>query len=229
MIEELRRSAAHVFVDDLADVRLSEDDHHHLASVLRLRRGETVTCSDGRGKWLIARWNDGIEVEGDVRSAAPVVRPLTVAVAPMKGDKVELVVEKVVEIGIDQVVILAPTDHTVARWTKEKALQQMARHRRIARSAAMQSRRVFLPAVVGPVTLDELLTDTAAFGVVGWAEPGGTAQVGEVDTLLIGPEGGWSTAEMARATATVDLGATVLRAETAAIVGAALMVAHRGR
>lgn len=229
MIEELRRSAAHVFVDDLDDPRLDDDDHHHLASVLRLRRGEAVTCSDGRGSWRTARWSDGIEVAGEVHSAAPVTRALTVAVAPMKGDKVDLVVEKVVEIGIDQVVILAPTDHTSARWSKDKAQQQMARHRRIARSAAMQSRRVFLPAVVGPVRLDELLTDTAAFGTVGWAEPGGACAVGEVDTLLVGPEGGWSAAEMARATTTVDLGATVLRAETAAIVGAALMVAHRGR
>lgn len=229
MNEQLRRSAAHVFVDDLDDVHLDDEDRHHLSSVLRLRRGEVVTCSDGRGRWLPARWNDGIEVTGAVNSVAPVARALSVAIAPMKGDKAELVVEKVVEIGIDQVVILAPTDHTVARWSPDRALQQMARYRRIARSASMQSRRVFLPAVVGPVPLGDLLTDTPAFGTVGWAEPGGRADVADVDTLLVGPEGGWSAAELARAATTVDLGATVLRAETAAIVGAALMVAHRGR
>ena len=89
----------------------------------------------------------------------------------------------------------------------------------------MQSRRVWLPVVTGPAGLDEVLArDGAAL-----AEPGGDGSLDGVTTLVIGPEGGFSAAETARARRAVGLGGTVLRAGTAAVAGAVLMVAHRGR
>jgi 16S rRNA (uracil1498-N3)-methyltransferase len=97
----------------------------------------------------------------------------------------------------------------------------MDRYTRIVRAAAMQSRRVFLPTVSGPVSLANVTGQGVAF-----AEPGGSATPESVTTMVIGPEGGFSPAEVALAPTLVDLGPSILRAETAAIVGAARMVAH---
>lgn len=229
MIEDLRRSSAHVFVDDLASPVLNDDDFHHLGRVMRLRRGENVTCSDGRGSWRLAQWDDGLHFVGEINMVPAPSATLSVAVAPVKGDRTEFVVEKLVEIGIDRIVILSPTDHSVVRWSSDKTTQVLERFRRIARAAAMQSRRVFLPEVVGPIDLDDLLGGDEARGQVAMAEPGGSADISTIQTLLIGPEGGFSAEEVAKSPQLVGLGASILRAETAAIVGASLMVAHQRR
>jgi 16S rRNA (uracil1498-N3)-methyltransferase len=228
VIEDLRRSSAHVFVEDLLVPVLSEDDFHHLDRVMRLRRGELVTCSNGRGGWINSTWDDGLHRVGEVYECAPRVRVLSVAIAPVKGDRTEWVIEKLVELGIDRIVVLSPTDHSVVKWSQEKTTQVLERYRRIAKSAAMQSRQLFLPEISGPTGLEEIAHNNGG-GVVGFAEPGGSSPIGEVSVLVVGPEGGFSAAEIERAPATVDLGGSILRAETAAIVGATLMVAHHGR
>lgn len=222
MIEALRTSSAHVIVADVAHPELSPDDRHHLERVLRLRDGESVTCTDGRGSWITATWDGGgLRSFGEVRTESAPERRLSVAVVPLKSDRTELVVEKLVEIGIDRIVVLSPTERSVVRWGADKAETVMDRYRRIVRSALMQSRRVHLPEVVGPVPLSSLAAHGTAF-----AEPGGEASMSDVTTLVIGPEGGFSASELAAAPASVDLGPAILRAETAAIVGAARLVAH---
>lgn len=228
MIEDLRRSSAHVFVEDLSAPVLSEEDFHHLDRVMRLRRGETVTCSDGAGRWVSATWDVGVQPKGEIHVSPPRQRSLTVAIAPVKGDRTEWVIEKLVELGIDRILVLAPTDHSVVKWSQEKAIQVLDRYRRIGRAAAMQSRQLFLPNIDGPVALD-VLAHGPDGEVIAYGEPGGSCSIDEVTTLVIGPEGGFSAAEVGRAPATVDLGGSILRAETAAIVGAALMVAHHRR
>lgn len=222
MIDVLRNSSAHVFVESVQAPVLHDDDAHHLSRVLRLRDGESVTCSDGNGSWVACTWNAGaIEVSGEVVVAAAPSTPLTVAIAPVKGDRTDLVIEKVVEIGIDHIIILSPVERSVVRWAANKVPQVMDRYARIVRAAAMQSRRIFLPTVSGPVSLANVTGQGVAF-----AEPGGSASADAVTTLVIGPEGGFSPAEVAIAPALADLGPSILRAETAAIVGAARMVAH---
>ena len=222
MIDILRNSSAHVFVESVLAPVLLDDDVHHLSRVLRLRDGESVTCSDGNGSWVACTWNSGdIEVSGNVVVVDAQLPELTVAIAPVKGDRTDLVIEKVVEIGIDHIIILSPVERSVVRWASNKVPQVMDRYSRIARAAAMQSRRVFLPTVSGPVSLANVTGRGVAF-----AEPGGTATAEAVTTLVIGPEGGFSPAEISLAPALADLGPSILRAETAAIVGAARMVAH---
>lgn len=222
MMNTLRHSSAHVFVEDVASPFLSQEDAHHLSKVMRLRNGESVTCSDGVNSWRECTWVDGsLSIAGDVVEVTPSSPALTVAIAPVKGDKTDLVIEKLVEIGVDHVVVLAPVDHSVVRWPADKATQVMARYGRIARAAAMQSRRVSLPILTGPVSLGSVVGPS-----VGFAEPGGTGLWSDITTLVIGPEGGFSSAELTMAPCAVSLGTGILRAETAAIVGAALMVAH---
>jgi len=146
---------------------------------------------------------------GDIISEASPTPLLRVVVAPVKGDRTDLVVEKLVEIGVDNISILAPVERSVVRWAQDKTSHVMDRYQRIARAAAMQSRRVFLPDVVGPVSLGDVGTSGVAF-----AEPDGSAGWDNVTTVVIGPEGGFSEAELSLAPATIDLGPTILRAET---------------
>ncbi len=222
MIDALRHSAAHVFVDNIASPALSVQDQHHLEKVLRLRSGQKVTCSDGVSLWRECVWNGShLDVIGGLNSVSPCGVLLSVAIAPLKGDRTDLVVEKLVEIGIDRIVLLEPMDHSVVRWSSDKVGHVMERYQRIARAASMQSRRISLPAIEGPINIADLATDQLAF-----AEPGSSGSWDHVRTLVIGPEGGFSVAEIAKAPATVSLGSGILRAETAAIVGATLMIAH---
>jgi len=225
MMDELRRSSAHVFVEDISHPVLTDGDVHHLSRVLRLKNGEVVSCSDGRGAWRVTHWKDGaVESVSEVVTEPERSISLTVAIAPVKGDKTDLTIEKLVEIGIDRIAILQPLERSVVRWASDKTSQVMDRYRRIALAAAMQSRRVYLPEIVGPISLGALGADAVAM-----AEPGGQASWDGVRTLVIGPEGGFSPSELASCLPTIDLGSTILRAETAAIVGASLMVAHSRR
>lgn len=222
MNDALRHSAAHVFVDSVSAPVLSSDDQHHLERVLRLRDGEIVTCSDGKGTWAECRWvQQSLVIDGDVHSDEKPEPQLSMAISPVKGDRTDLVIEKLVEIGVDRIVVLAPLDRSVVRWAPDKVSHVFDRYSRIIRAAAMQSRRVFLPELVGPARLRDVLDQGAVL-----AEPGGDASVESFTTLVIGPEGGFSAEERAMSAASFDLGPSILRAETAAMVGAARMVAH---
>ena len=222
MIHALRHSAAHVFVDQLDSPALGDDDQHHLGRVLRLRDGESVTASNGRGQWRACVWRDGaLEVVGEVVASAPPSVRCAVAFTPVKGDRNEWAVQKLTEIGIDEVIILAPTQHSVVRWSD--ADKQLRKLRVVAREAAMQSRRVWLPNIVGLAALHEVCAgDGAAV-----ADPNGVALHAGVSLVVVGPEGGFAEDELPAGVPRVQLGDTILRAETATLVAATLLVARR--
>ena len=221
MDARLRTSAAHVLVEDLDAPEPDDAGAHHLRRVLRLRDGEAVTATDGRGRWLPCRMRTGTLVaDGPVESVPAPWPALTVAVAVPKGDRAELLVQKCTEVGVDRIILLT-AERSVVRWDEERAARHGERLQRVATEAAMQSRRVWLPELAGPVTATAVLPSAAV------AESGGRP-LGPADTTVaIGPEGGWSAAELAAAGARVALGPHVLRVETAAVVAAALMVALR--
>ena len=225
MIETLRRSAAHVFVRSLEIPSLSADDQHHLLKVLRVKSTDQITVSDGVGSWITAT----ISKDGDVRATSElhvVERPkwaLSIAFAPVKGEKPELIVQKLTELGIDEIIPLAPTARSVVRWDTAKAEKQTGRLQRVANEAAMQSRRVWLP-VVQPVTQ---LADLVLRTDVAFAEPGGVEVSAVHRTIVVGPEGGFTPDELGDSVGRVSLGESVLRAETAAIVAGALMTRCR--
>ena len=222
MIHALRHSVAHVFVDQLDSPTLGDDDQHHLGRVLRLRDGESVTASNGRGQWRACVWRNGaLEVAGEVVASAPPSVRCAVAFTPVKGDRNEWAVQKLTEIGIDEVIILAPTQHSVVRWSD--ADKQLRKLRVVAREAAMQSRRVWLPNVVGLAALHEVCAgDGAAV-----ADPDGVALHAGVSLVVVGPEGGFAEDELPAGVPRVQLGDTILRAETATLVAATLLVARR--
>jgi 16S rRNA (uracil1498-N3)-methyltransferase len=219
--DALRRSAAHVLVDDVAAPLLSEPAWHHVRRVLRLRDGDAVTVTDGDGRWRSCRLSsDGVTPEDDIVVEPPNVEPLTVYVAMPKGDRADWLVQKCTEVGVDRIVAVT-AERSVARWSGDRATRPVSRWRRIAEEAAMQARRVRVPELDGPVAATTVLGATAV------AEPGGRELEPRDRAVAIGPEGGWSPAELAAASDQVSLGPYVLRVETAAVVAAARMVALR--
>ncbi len=216
-------AAAQVFVDDPGAPVLSADDSHHLFRVLRLRPGEAVVASDGRGNWTRCVVVDGsLEPDGPVEAEPAPDPPLTVAFAPAKGERTEWAVQKLTELGCDRLVPLS-TERGVVRWAGAREAKALERLRRVAAEAAAQSRRVWLPQVTPVLTLTELV----AAGPVALAVRGGPALDPSTTAIAVGPEGGWAPAELAIAPSTVGLGPSVLRSETAAVASGAVMMLKR--
>lgn len=257
----LRRAEALVFVADLDAPACSREDAHHLLDVLRLRDGAPVVAADGRGSWrpyAIARpapaggrgrvrgrapgppggTMTGLLVpSGAPRREAPAGPALTIGFALQKGDRPEWTVQKLTELGVDRILPLL-TERTVVRLEPGEVAARGARLRRVAREAAMQSRRPRLPEVADPMPLADALAELtgAAAGnepgaapapSVTLAEPGGGPLPAAATCVLVGPEGGWSPSELGAGVTLVDLGPSVLRAETAAIVAGTLLAALR--
>jgi 16S rRNA (uracil1498-N3)-methyltransferase len=153
-------------------------------------------------------------------TSAPRKHKLAVAFAPVKGEKPEVIVQKLTELGIDEIIPLAPTRRSVVKWDEGRAAKNEERLRKIAREAAMQSRRTWLPAIRSITSLEQVL----AMPGVAIAEPGGSEINADHRIVVIGPEGGFAPEELTKTVPTVSLGESILRAETAAIVAGALMV-----
>jgi len=215
------RGGPHAFVDDVEDPVLSADDRHHLSRVLRLRDGDALTVCDAAGRWRPASFGDRLVASGDVVEVPPPAREVAVGFALIKSGRPELVVQKLTELGVDRILLLS-AERSVVMWDEGKAAVQLNRLTRVVREAGMQSRRVRLP-VLEPLRQASVV---ARDPTVAMAEPGGSGLDGDVGVLLIGPEGGWTEAELGDRRR-VGLGSTVLRAETAAIAAGALMVAIR--
>ena len=225
MNNALRRSAAHVFVQSLAAPELDEIDAHHLLRVMRLRDGEQVSVSDGLGSWrMCAVAHAKLVPQSEIVSVSPHRNPLTIGVALPKHDRPEWIVQKLTEIGIDRIELLQ-TERSVVRWDSERSARNVQKLRTVAREAAMQSRRVWLPTVNGQNDLLTFLGTSNPESGVAVADPAGEILDRQTHTLLIGPEGGWTAAEVTLVGTSVTLGGNILRVETAALVAATQMVA----
>ncbi len=217
--------------DDASDVSLSTAAHHHLVRVLRLRSGDPVTVTDGRGAWamtaLSALDDAHLELAGPVLHEPPRQPSLCVAFAITKGDKPEVTVQKLTECGIDRIVILEAS-RSVARWDEARGAKHVERLRTVAAEALMQSRGVWLPRLEGPWSVVRFAQQFAAEGTaIHRADMVGPPLSDQVTTLAIGPEGGWDDVERSALSQGVSFAETVLRAETAAIVGGGLLSAIR--
>jgi 16S rRNA (uracil1498-N3)-methyltransferase len=240
-------TAPHFFVDRATPIepghriKLSEEDSRHALRSLRLRAGEMVTVADDEGLWasgtLVGEEDRrAVILLQDVRPVARREAILSVALAPPKGDRLAWAVQKLGELGVDEVVLVR-TSRSIRDWTPDRAAKAADRLRSIAREAAMQSRRPFIMSVAIASNLEEAL-DVAATVVVLWegadtplhqALPPDESAV----RLVIGPEGSFSDEELdaarSRGAALVTLGPGILRTETAALVGATLALARYGR
>lgn len=197
---------------------LDDDVEHHLRRVLRLREGERVSVTDGAGRWRmgIVAGSSNLALEA-VSEIASVPEPVgfTLASAIPKGDRTDWLVQKVTELGADRVVLLH-AERSVIRWKPDRAAKHVPRLQRIADEALRQSRRVWRCTVEGPVDAGTVLEGAAI------AEPDGEPISGDETTIAIGPEGGWTPAELERAARRVSIGRNILRTETAAVAATTL-------
>lgn len=216
-----RQPGPHTFVEDIDDPVLAEDDHRHLERSLRLRAGDPLTVSTGRGQWRSCRFGDPLEIVGAVVEVPRPEPEIAIGFALIKSGRPETVVQKLTELGVDRIVPFQ-ADRSVVVWDEAKTQKNATRLSRIAREAAMQSHRAWLP-VIEPVTT---FADLAVRPNVVRADLVGDApRLGQL--ILVGPEGGWSDTERETVSTNVMFAPHVLRAETAAITAAAALMLAR--
>ncbi len=219
---------------DLAGDELNITDSttvHHIKDVLKLNPGEHITVSNGQGVEVLVELTElsKKQIYGKIleHNARPYKRrKVRLFCAIIKRDNFELIVQKAVEIGVDQIVPVI-SERTV------KTDINVTRLNKIMVEAVEQSEQNILP-TIGPVTKlsDALQLEGDKIFCDGSGREWGQAQSNNTkDTLIfIGPEGGWSPHEVDEARSAgcqlVKLGNTVLRAETAAIAASFLAVNH---
>lgn len=217
------RHGAHAFVPELDLPVLDGADDHHLRRVLRMSSGAPLTVADGRGRWRPAVLTEtGVEPAGEIVEVPQPSPAITVAFAPVKGDRPEWAVQKLTEAGVDRIALITSA-RSVVRWDGAKAEHHRGRLERVAREAAVQCRRSRLP----EVALLGGFAAAAALPGACLAEPGGGPPTLEHPTVLIGPEGGWAPEERGHGLPLVGVGAHPLRAETAAVAAGVLLAALR--
>jgi 16S rRNA (uracil1498-N3)-methyltransferase len=215
----------------------------HILKVRRLSRGDEVTFTDGRGRFLHAKidrctstdLHAEIErIEEDPREAgAP---RSTLGLSLLKGDHFELAIEKVVELGVHRVQPIE-AERCVVRWKAGKGEHKLERWRRIAESAMKQSGRSWLPEILVPCAVSELPARFVGAHLVVADEEEREQTVADLALAhdrpvvgLVGPEGAFSPAEKSQLAAAgaeaVCLSPFRLRSETAAVV---LMAALNAR
>jgi 16S rRNA (uracil1498-N3)-methyltransferase len=230
-------------------VDLEADEARHLREVLRLKPGDEVFVFDGAGKEFRCAVESSrresailnvLEEIDPARPESPL--ELTLAVALLKSDKFDLVVQKATELGVSRVAPVMTKLADIKLKDESDANKRVTRWRRIALEAAKQSGRALIPEIMTPLPFDDLILGAALIHLMErkdqvetllFAERGGasfdTVQVEPVGEIIavVGSEGGWTEAELDLAKNAgcniVTLGGRTLRAETAAITVCALL------
>lgn len=241
--------SAPVFVTDTASldhahVTLSGPEGRHAATVRRLRPGERADLTDGAGAYAVcvvtAAGRDTLELDVTGRRDVPPPAPeLTVVQALAKGDRGELAVETMTEVGVDAIV---PWDaaRCVARWRGERAAKGVNRWRGTAREAAKQARRARFPEVADVADTGEVARLLAAADLAVVLHEAAARPLSELSVpasgriiAVVGPEGGITDDEVAAFEDAgghgVRLGPTVLRTSTAGAAAAAVLQVGCGR
>jgi len=234
---------------------LSDADVHHALDVLRIVSGEEIVVVEPGGTTWVASVTDitGRELTGRLTNQLddqPTLLDLTLIQGIAKGPTMDSIVQHAVEIGVARIVPVI-TERTVVRLDPARTVSRTTRWQRIAEGAARQSQRSRIPQVDAPVSLAEVPAMLAGFGavLVLWEESGGPGVVealragvrvsggvsfGETPSdadvprvaVIVGPEGGFSPAEVAMlvdaGAVECTLGAAILRAETASLAALTL-------
>lgn len=225
-------------------VEVTGDEAHHAVAVRRLRVGEAVVLTDGAGRaatGTVASTGKRVFTVSvtDLAVESPAEPVVSVVQALPKGDRGELAVEVLTEIGVAEIVPWAAS-RSVAVWKGERATKSLAKWRSTAREAAKQSRRSWFPevaelattaevtALVGAADLAVVLHEDAAVSLSSLDVPAG----GRI-LVVVGPEGGLTDEEIGAFVAvgavSVRLGAEVLRTSTAGVAAVAALLSRTSR
>jgi 16S rRNA (uracil1498-N3)-methyltransferase len=215
-------------------MRIGGDEHRHLA-VARSEHNEVIEVFDGSGNV----WTTTVDSVGVGETIVRIVEcrkiprdpvKLILALALIRMNSFELALEKVVEIGVARIVPFTADRSNILPGNRQERWQ------RIVVEAAKQSKQYYLPVLDPPASFDHVMSISAASKIMFAERDGGplkSALTGSPVLYLIGPEGGWTNRELAAARDNafhaVSLGAGILKAETAAIVGASLIRYELGR
>jgi 16S rRNA (uracil1498-N3)-methyltransferase len=225
---------------------LAGPEGHHAATVQRLRPGQELLLADGRGGTAAAvvtavgRGTLTLAVKS-ISYADPPDPRLVVVQGIAKGDRGELAVQAMTEVGVDEIVPWAAT-RSVVQWRSERGARARERWVATAREAAKQARRPWLPVVAGSpeestASVGRRLSGAAAGFVLHEEAPARLAEValpssGDI-VLVVGPEGGIAESELAAFEAAgavpVRLGDTVLRTSTAGVAALSVLSARLSR
>ena len=218
-------------------IRIQGSDVNHMKNVLRMRPGEEVMVSDGNNRQYRCRVEDYPEGEAvlAILEAGLVDTELPSRIYLFQGlpkqEKMELIVQKAVELGVCQV-IPVQTRRCVVKLDAKKAAKKVQRWQQIAESAAKQAGRGYIPAVSEVMTFQEalafsetldirLLPYELADGMEGTRKILDEIRPGQSVGIFIGPEGGFEKEEVGRAVEAgalpITLGKRILRTETAGI------------
>lgn len=221
------------------DVQISGPDAHHISDVLRLSPGDWIILSDGEGLSFRAKIGESspkmvtVKIEANI-SHSPMNPSPALALSLIKPERFEWAIEKAVELGCDRIMPMM-TRRTAAHLCNVGE-KKLARWRQIALEAAKQSGLPFRPTIDGPLNFDKICDAAKGFDCAALFYEGeensdirkfwSAHRHDKRHLLLIGPEGGFSGEEIARAKdfgiATVSLGTQILRVETAAISALAI-------
>jgi 16S rRNA (uracil1498-N3)-methyltransferase len=219
----------------------SPEEFHHLAHVLRLKVGDRIEITNGRGLLVVGEIVSVDGKQADVKvlesRSVPLAEPrIMLACAVPKRAKFEDIIDKCVQLGVDEIIPMETARSEVVTRGKDVSAKR-ARFDRVAVAAVKQSKRLWVPVIQGPVefsaVLDRILPETLT--IIPWLEgermslkealmrAGGRKEI----LFLIGPEGDFTAQEVeaakAKGAVAVSLGENVLRVDTAAelVVGAA--------
>jgi len=227
-------------------VNLTADEARHLREVLRLKAGDEVYVFNGEGKEFLSRIEESrrdtarLQIIREVEPGRPESRlQLTLALALLKGEKFDLVVQKATELGVTCIMPVMTKYADIRLHDESDAAKRVTRWQRIAMEAAKQSGRAVVPQVTRVITFASLIETTSEAvhrSCFMFSECDGQSLLQAKEqlapdekqmTALVGSEGGWSDEEIATARAAgwavVTLGGRTLRAETAAIAVTVLL------
>ena len=220
----------------------------HLRLSLRVHAGDSLTVTDGRGTRyrvqvteVTARHLAGLiqdTMSAPVRTSPSII----VAQALLKGEKMDWVIQKATELGVEEI-IPVHTARSIVQPRADRLDHQMARWQRIALEAAQQSERWSIPPIHEPVTLAQLVTRVSpAHDRIVLAERTTGVALTSIALpsdatrrllLLVGPEGGWEEKELGlvrdHGYVFATLGTGILRAETAALAALSVLQARMGQ
>jgi 16S rRNA (uracil1498-N3)-methyltransferase len=225
-----------------AELTIVNDYHHYLANVLRVKTGEVITIFNGEGgEYLgeikaIAKKSTHIFIQSflDLEAESPL--QITLAQGIAKGEKMDFIVQKAVELGVNCIVPLL-TERTNVKLSDERLEKRLLHWESVAISACEQSGRNRIPAILAPIALEKWLAQpnfSAKFLLSPQPSHPETKSISfqQGVTLLIGPEGGLSEKEAILALNhgfnPLNLGPRILRTETATLAAITFFQCNEG-
>ncbi len=229
--------------------RISGEQRHYLKTVLRMKTGETIILFDGRGseyEGIIRQESeDDLVVEVVSRSAAPGSNSVRITLCQSipKAAKMDFIIQKGTELGVHRIIPFI-SGRSVPKISDDKAHLKIERWRKIALEACKQSRRAHLPVIDEISDFNQMIAQISgdSLKIILWEEEESrglrqaladeSGRGAEEIVIAIGPEGGFTREEIAKAAGlgfiSAGLGRCILRLETAALAALTIVQYEKG-